>query len=506
MKHNIHNITNYILGSLFLCIACTLPIGVVFCIQTYGQMDISMLLFLAISPLEGSNMEPFIRIIVLALVSMLIICTSGILLAKRANIPGSFVIQIGKHSIRFPFRNIHRFYALWTACLMFVSAFACVKVMHIDDYVRHQLSTTTIFDDYYVDPAAVELSFPEKKRNLIYIFVESMETAYADTSSGGNFTQNLIPELTKLQQENVGFTNDTSNINGALCTIGAGWTFAALVAQTAGVLVFIPSSEAAEYMGNFDECLPGSYSIGQILESQGYNQELLIGSDAAFGGRDKYFHQHGNYQIKDYYYSQKEGWIADDYYQFWGYEDCKLYEFAKKEITTLANQDEPFNFSMLTVDTHFFDGYLCEQCPNNFDNQYANVISCADKQLYNFIQWIKEQPFYENTTIVISGDHPTMDDAYMQDKCLSPDYERKVYTCVIHPVNNYNLDMTRSFTTLDLYPTTLSAMGVEISGNRLGFGTNLFSETPTLCETLGYNVINENFLKNSPSYRKTIFK
>lgn len=112
MKHNIHNITNYILGSLFLCIACTLPIGVVFCIQTYGQMDISMLLFLAISPLEGSNMEPFIRIIVLALVSMLIICTLGILLAKRANIPGSFVIQIGKHAIRFPFRNIHRFYAL----------------------------------------------------------------------------------------------------------------------------------------------------------------------------------------------------------------------------------------------------------------------------------------------------------------------------------------------------------------------------------------------------------
>ena len=40
-------------------------------------------------------------------------------------------------------------------------------------------NTYSIFiDDNYVDPASVNLSFPEKKINLIYIFLESMEITY----------------------------------------------------------------------------------------------------------------------------------------------------------------------------------------------------------------------------------------------------------------------------------------------------------------------------------------
>jgi phosphoglycerol transferase len=36
-----------------------------------------------------------------------------------------------------------------------------------------------------------------------------------------------------------------------------------------------------------------------------------------------------------------------------------------------------------------------------------------------------------------------------------------------------------------MFPTTLSAMGATIKGDRLGLGTDLFSSTPTLCEELG---------------------
>ena len=36
-----------------------------------------------------------------------------------------------------------------------------------------------------------------------------------------------------------------------------------------------------------------------------------------------------------------------------------------------------------------------------------------------------------------------------------------------------------------MFPSTLSALGVEIEGDRLGIGTDLFSGTPTLCEKLG---------------------
>lgn len=41
---------------------------------------------------------------------------------------------------------------------------------------------------------------------------------------------------------------------------------------------------------------------------------------------------------------------------------------------------------MLTVDTHFTDGYVCELCQNQYDEQYSNVIACSSRQVSEF--WI----------------------------------------------------------------------------------------------------------------------
>ena len=53
--------------------------------------------------------------------------------------------------------------------------------LDVGSYVKAQGEYSDFIDDYYVDPAEVEITFPEKKRNLIFIFLESMETTYADT-------------------------------------------------------------------------------------------------------------------------------------------------------------------------------------------------------------------------------------------------------------------------------------------------------------------------------------
>lgn len=63
------------------------------------------------------------------------------------------------------------------------------------------------------------------------------------------------------------------------------------------------------------------WSLGDILEQEGYRQELLIGSDASFGGRRQYFAQHGGYDIWDYYTARETGKIDPDYRVWWGYED-----------------------------------------------------------------------------------------------------------------------------------------------------------------------------------------
>ena len=129
-------------------------------------------------------------------------------------------------------------------------------------------------------------------------------------------------------------------------------------------------------------------------------------------------------------------------------------------------------------------------------NQYGNVISCSDKQVSEFISWIQQQDWYDNTTIVITGDHPTMDSDFCDP--VSSDYSRRVYTAYINadPIENHSKG-ERQYTTLDTFPTTLAAMGVSIEGNRLGLGTNVFSGEETLLEKDGMQMINTEFSKKS---------
>ena len=60
----------------------------------------------------------------------------------------------------------------------------------------------------------------------------------------------------------------------------------------------------------------------------------------------------------------------------------------------------------------------------------------------------------------------------------------RVYTAYINGGKS-ELSNARNYTTMDAFPTTLAAIGVEIEGNRLGLGTNLFSSEQTLTERFG---------------------
>ncbi len=87
--------------------------------------------------------------------------------------------------------------------------------------------------------------------------------------------------------------------------------------------------------------------------------------------------------------------------------------------------------------------------------QYSNVIACSSKQIAEFVKWVQQQDFYDNTT-------------------------------------------------LDLYPTTLSSLGVEIEGSRLGLGVDLYSSEPTLTEKYGVGYLDTELLKNSDYYSKKL--
>ena len=45
--------------------------------------------------------------------------------------------------------------------------------------------------------------------------------------------------------------------------------------------------------------------------------------------------------------------LPEDYRVWWGYEDERLFQNAKNKLMELSAQEEPFNLTLLTVDTHF---------------------------------------------------------------------------------------------------------------------------------------------------------
>lgn len=392
-------------------------------------------------------------------------------------------------------------------CLCFVIFFSLIIPAAINvelfEYIKYISSSSTIYQDEYVNPATASITFPEQKRNLIYIFLESMETTYFSKEQGGFLETSAAPELYNLAESNINFSpND--GVGGLFCSFGSSWTIGAMVAQTAGIPLKTPPGVDGNKYGENEDFLPGVTSITDILHDNGYHQTLMVGSDPTFGGRQQYYTSHGLDSLYSIFTAWSEGFVAGDYYEWWGIEDRLLFDYAKQKLPGIAAENQPFALTLLTTDTHHIDGYLCPDCIKTSDIQYENVISCSSRKVVEFVEWVQKQDFYENTTIIIVGDHLTMDNGYIQS-VGAEEFDRRVYNCFINCAADPSSTRNRVAFTVDMFPTTLGALGCTIEGNRLGLGTNLFSDTPTLGEKLGSDKFNEELGKSSQYYTSNFF-
>ncbi|KGF08705.1 hypothetical protein HMPREF1635_06690 [Clostridiales bacterium S5-A14a] len=374
------------------------------------------------------------------------------------------------------------------------------------NYIKYSSQKSDFIEKNYVNPDG-KVVFPDKKRNLIHIFMESGETTVMDKANGGLFDQNYVPELTQIAKDNIAFSQ-SDLLEGALVTPGSTWTTGGIFSQSNGIPIKRDiGNDALIKKHDFNHYFRTLKSTADILRENGYSNYFMCGSDVSFGGKNSLLTSHGKYKIYDYNTAIKDGLIDKDYFVWWGMEDQKLFEYAKEKIATISKNPGPFNFTMLTVDTHHVDGYKCSLCENRFDKQYANVYACSSKQISNFLNWIREQPFYENTTVVITGDHCSMDPNFFEEVSAKStenfndvQLNRKVYNAFINSAIDTQYMKNRKFTTLDFFPTILASVGAEIKGERLGLGTNLFSGKETLSEKYGYKYLYDELKKKSDFY------
>jgi phosphoglycerol transferase len=348
------------------------------------------------------------------------------------------------------------------------------------------LAEHDLFGEHYRAPSAVEIA-GGKTKNLVVIYVESLEQSYADAQA---FGENRIPLLSRLQQENVAFGQYVQVAN-------TGWTMAALVSTMCGVPLKAIGLFTQNRFGAFEKFLPKAKCLADILQEHGYRTEFLQGAAIEFAAKNRFLTQHGFALLEGKSEIEHREHIAGDDEDSWRIHDDSLMEIAKRHYKMLAAAERPFLLGVLTVDTHTEPDTRnsSRYCRREHGQSYVQLIECTDELVAGLVTWIQKHDPAHNTAIVVLGDHLVMfgNPKYNETfQILDNKHDRAPYHLFVNPaVRAPARRSARLFTHFDMFPTMLAAAGFEIPGHRLGLGTDLFSPAPTLIESYGASYVNE---------------
>lgn len=495
-KRKSHRLAVPILGALLLLLGGLCYFSARWYAYYYGDIGFNSVLVTLLSGVAGVE-SVILFSFFCGVVGMTLTCT--FLFTLWCCHRSRFHLRLHLFGRRFTISPVRPWVFLTACVLIFVLGIAqAAQIIGLPQWIANLGNASSLFDQEYVSCEDTEIIFPEQKRNLIYIYMESMETTFCSKEQGGSMESSVIPELYQLAMDNVSFS-DADQMGGWGNLNGTTWTTAGMVAQAGGIPLLLPfKPNTADYM-YADRPFASTSLLWDILKEQGYYQEVMMGSDKNFSDQINLMLSHGVDRICDWYSAMDDGIVPNGYKAWWGIEDSKLYAYARQELTRIAAQDQPFSFTLFTIDTHMPNGYLCPDCPNIFPEQYENVYACASAQVEAFVRWLQAQPFYENTTIIICGDHLSMDNGFFQRNMVD-DSRRRVYNCIINGTAQAVNTKNRVFTPMDMFPTTLAAMGCQIQGDRLALGTNLYSDVPTLAEKMGIEALNRELERSTMPY------
>ena len=241
--------------------------------------------------------------------------------------------------------------------------------------------------------------------------------------------------------------------------------------------------------------LSGRTAETDIYEKEyGYNTYFIKSGSLAFANTDNFIRSHGFDEAEgvDELTRRRRDKITGSN---WGIRDYVMYDLAKEKILQLADKRQPFLVMMATVDTHEPADFLDASCPQKYGDM-RDVVLCADKMAADFIDWIKKQNFYDDTTVVVLGDHTALGKNPLYPECR----RREIFNTVINPIPGLAAQ-NHQWTTLDLAPTILEALGVREAARGMALGRSLWRTEATLAEKYG-SALDLEFNKSSAFYRR----
>lgn len=359
------------------------------------------------------------------------------------------------------------------------------------DYVDpDQISQEKINTVKKTEPSAAPvLQATANGKNLIILQMESMQNFLVGLSIEG---QEIMPNLNKLVKENSYFKHFYQQV-------GQGNTSdAEFVVNTS---LYIPPRGAATQMYAGKE-LP---SLPKLLKSHGYDTATFHTNVVEFWNRGELYKAIGF----DRYYDAEFFGTEDTV--FFGASDDMLYKKTIDELERMDQNDNPFYAQVISMTAHhpytIPDDKRLIKLPERFDNtlvgDYIVSQNYADHALGKFIEDLKARGIWDNSLIVLYGDHLGLPiyslDRHEKD-LMAEIYSREyTYTDMINiPLVIVNPDKTvqpaeyeQLGGQVDVLPTVANLLGMSLD-DQVHFGQDLFNQT--------YNILPQRYYLPSGSF------
>lgn len=344
--------------------------------------------------------------------------------------------------------------------------------LRIIPYYYYKNTHTDLYEKYYQAPQITASDFPEKKRNLLLIYLESVEANFQDKEL---YEKNLLPQLSALAKNN-------QHIDQYHKLYGTNYTKAALVSGLCGVPYITPSPKLASIHNHLKNLL----CISDILNNNGYETWFAKSADHKFAYTDLFYLSHGYKNVIDGFkltQNLSKDEIKKNKSSYGGLSDKLLFSHILNLFQT-QQIHEPFLFTMFTVDTHVPGTILPYNCPELFGDVRDNIL-CTDKVVTDFINEFKQTPYWENTSIVILGDHPMFKPLSVHS---DKKYKRTIYNVFLNLPHELKINPKKAYTALDLAPSYLEILGINLPEKSFGLGRSIFSDIPSLITHQDYNL------------------
>ncbi|QIM19329.1 sulfatase-like hydrolase/transferase [Leucobacter coleopterorum] len=303
-------------------------------------------------------------------------------------------------------------------------------------------------------------------KNLVLIYLESIEDTFADDTV---FEENMLAPVQEA-------TSGWAAVPRLQQYEGGGWTMAGIVSTQCGIPLRTASSNAdnndLNVLGDkgheVEQFLPGADCLGDVLKQKGYRNVFLGGANADFAGKGTFLSGHGYDEVDDLkvWASEGETETRDD----WGLSDRRLFERAKEKVTQLHDAGQPFNLTILTLDTHE-EPHVYDYCDVTTKKAMTSITLCSMEQVAEFVDFMENEGYLNDTTVVLMGDHRKMnvEGGSFWDELKDRD-DRTIFNRVWAPGGaQFARD---EIDQLSMYPTLLELVGLNLKDHRAGIGVS----------------------------------